>query len=180
MPRYFGAHICRFVFFYAILILYWLPACAVAADTTRFPDGANAAIAPNQALRLYSVDHEDAEPNHTLLLTVSATQATEKVLDFDRYVEVAWSPNSQAFFVTDYAGSDQANCFVFKFPPLSRMDVTPRLLQLSPEKNLFKNHHLYIKCTRWKDARHVEVDVSGYGDQHPRGFKRHYILEIAP
>jgi hypothetical protein len=57
----------------------------------------------------------DAEPNHTLFLENRNTNTRRKLLEYSRHVEVLWNSNSTSFAVTDYAGSNVADCLVLGF-----------------------------------------------------------------
>jgi len=114
-------------------------------------------------------------------LTDQVTKNSIEVLSFSRHVSVGWGPTGEAFFVTDYAGSDFSRCLVFVLRGASpeRRDLSEalRISSLVPPKTL-TNHHVFCEVVRWLNDDELLIRLRGYGEADPRGFSNyHYSLK---
>ena len=148
-----------------------------------FPSKAPAAVSPDGQFAIVSVD-STSEPRHTLFLeTRGSTGSRRKLLDYERQVTIIWNPTSSAFAVTNYSGSNVAECLVFLVSTDdSPMDVAGGIQQgiRNPQElaSLRKNDHLYYAAIRWTSAQTLRVKVWGHGDANPSGFRRVYTYHL--
>ncbi len=110
---------------------------------------------PNKAFTIYDEDH-DEEPNHSLFLKNERTGSKEKLLDFDRHVDVSWAPSSDMFFVNNYAESNESNCVVKMIQRREKIDIFSLLQKILP-KGESGSDHLYVTCTEWNGEKHISI-----------------------
>jgi len=103
-------------------------------------------------------------------------------MDYGRDVEVLWNPNSTSFAITDYAGSNVAECLIFAVAGGEPINVTDQLQQGIKNARelavLRGNDHVYYAAVNWIDPRSLRVKVWGHGDVSPNGFTRFYTYYL--
>jgi hypothetical protein len=108
-----------------------------------------------------------------------------ELFDYDRHVDVLWSPDSTLFAVTDYGESDLSHCRVFsvdeKIKTVSALDQLSRTLSESERKRLQRlqsNHHFYVAASAWTASKELKLKVWGHGAADPGGFTQYYVLRL--
>jgi hypothetical protein len=94
-----------------------------------------------------------------------------------RDVDVAWSADSKYVAVTDWIGSNVADCLVVdtvgKQAPVSVMSTLPRLMKR------LHDAHVYVSCTGWQTATRVRVKVFGHTDSGPsHDFDYRFVYDV--
>jgi hypothetical protein len=96
-------------------------------------------------------------------------------------MSLAWSQDSSAFLVNDRAASDLETASLYDVASLNRLDLGRAIAAADPQTGRFflqiKNgpapfsgfngrltDHSYVHGTRWLDANHVAVRISGHTD----------------
>ncbi len=165
----------RLLDFVVVLIAFAASGAAASrgnAKPVSFPSTQTEAISPNGSFAVINVD-SDAEPYHSaLFLENRHTKTRRKLLDYGRHVEVLWNPNSTLFAVTDYAGSNVAECVVFSTqnssPPQNVGDALQSTLRNSKEiASLRDSMHIYWAAVRWTSPHALIVRVFGHTDVNP-------------
>lgn len=145
-----------------------------------FPEHSRA-VSPNGRYVLVGVD-SDTEPNHTVFLEDLRLKTRRKLFNYDRHIELLWSPDSESFAVSDYAGSDYSLCSIVSVtgnvPPIQVWDELVKAATANEQKSLLHNDHVYIAATDWVSPRILKVKVWGHGEVNPAGFTRFYRYEI--
>ena len=80
---------------------------------------------------LYLLQWEGATVNspHRLFLLDRKTGRKALFFEFERMVDIGWSPSGKSVFATDHAGSNVSQCFLFTDPTkMQLLDLGPRLL----------------------------------------------------
>ncbi|HMD14259.1 MAG TPA: hypothetical protein VKI62_06515, partial [Bacteroidota bacterium] len=90
-----------------------------------------------------------------------------------RHIEFFWSPDGNAFAITDYGGSNFSDGWV-GFPHDSSRTI--KLNVSSPESK--QNDHVYFKVLRWRGPTLLEFKVEGYGEHDPKGFEKYYECSV--
>jgi hypothetical protein len=157
----------------ALIVVFALSVVAQSrtAAPVSFPEAASEAVSPNGQFAVVNVD-SDAEPHHTLFLENRQTKARQKLMDYERHVEVLWNPNSTTLAVTDYAGSNIAECLLFSVSdprqPENVADVLRKTIKNSKELAILrKGGHTYWRAVRWTSPHTLVVKVWGHTDENP-------------
>ena len=141
------------------------------AAPVSFPSAAREAVSPNGHFAVINLDSDEV-PYHTLFLENRQTRVRQKLMDYGRSVEVLWNPTSASFAVTDYAGSNVAECLVFLVsdPRLAQnvADVLQKTIANPKELAVLRQGgHTYWKAVRWTSPRTLVVKVWGHTDEKP-------------
>jgi hypothetical protein len=100
----------------------------------------------------------------------------DKLDEFTREVEVAWSPSGDRLYATDFIGSNVADCLVVtptRGHTLIRSvtDAVRRAALPGISKDL-DGDHVYVGCDRWRSPRILDIYMEG--SAFPRSFKHHF------
>jgi hypothetical protein len=102
------------------------------------------------------------------VLWLRAAGARTKLLEFDRSVEVMWSPDGRALAVTDRTGSSGSVVRVFTGGTLHQVVTVEKPLRTSlgglPE--IFANGHRYFEAVGWVNNEVLQFRVRAY-DREP-------------
>ena len=163
-----------------------LAALAASNKTTHlvpFPSAQTQAVAPDKRFAVVNVD-SDKEPYHTLFLEDQQTNTRRKILEYDRSVEVIWNPDSTAFAVNNYAGSNVGECLIFfTSDKIASVNVGDALLdRMTSGEELSTLHvsdHIYWTAVRWTSPELLKVKVWGHTDVSPfRDFQYIHAYKI--
>ncbi|MFN8658051.1 MAG: class I SAM-dependent methyltransferase [Candidatus Obscuribacterales bacterium] len=105
--------------------------------------------------------------NHQLVLTKKGSKAGTPVFTYQRNVDVIWSPDSTAFIVNDFMGSNLAFPYLLQIKdPTHPVEFADRFVDAVTDKNdkrnLTKSDHVYIKVTKWLSPQSVEIKAFGH------------------
>jgi hypothetical protein len=154
-----------------VLLALILAAAALAQTGARLsprfvsPDGSYTLLSDAAEPRLWI---EDASGHRRLV--IEATLQTMTII---------WSPDSAAFIVDDYTGSNDEAAYVFQARTLERLDLRNLILAADTEAVRFTEPDIpgapplgppnrkspassLAHATRWLDSSHVEVELSGH------------------
>jgi hypothetical protein len=109
---------------------------------------------------------------HDLFFKNLKTDKQHHLLTFNRHVDMLWSPDGNAFAITDWGGSDYSEVLVYSTvrlnKPINLQDVLKKSFGSLPEVQ--KNHHVYFEALDWSEPWLLRFKVHGYGDYSPGGF----------
>jgi len=154
-----------------------------ATKLVSFPSTRTEAVSPDRRFAVVNVD-SDTEPYHTLFLENRQSKTRRKLLEYGRHVEVLWNPNSTSFAVTDYAGSNVAECLVFSVSDGGESRNVADALQgtiTNPKEqaSLRDSSHIYWAAVRWKSPHSLLVTVWGHTDVAPaRNFQYFHTYNV--
>jgi len=162
--------------------LYSFAATAGSQKVMQFPGESSQIASPNGRYILVNVDSESEEHtlalggNHALYLRDLRTSKEKKIYAYGRKVEALWSPRGNRLMISDYGGSDYANCLIFFFDTeRTSIDVQEQLRErMRHNKSIFGNHHVYIVGTEWFSEKRVKIKIFGHGNIDPHGFTLWY------
>lgn len=100
--------------------------------------------------------------------------------EFSKRVTVGWSPDGRSLAVTDWA-KDIAATFVVAVhqdDSVEVCDLFVEVLSQVRDHRFLDNAHLYLEALRWRSPTTLSFQVRGYGDRHPRGFKRTFTYRV--
>jgi hypothetical protein len=146
-----------------------------ARQPVRFPQTSEPAISPNGMMAVVNRDDDQRDPPHSLYLVdrrANGTETETKIYSYGRHVAVLWNADSTAIAITDYVGSDSSSCLVVRVPNGSVIDISASL-ENDPEAHQYvaRDHHVYCEISRWVSTTAVAIELYGYGDAHPKGFR---------
>jgi len=115
---------------------------------------------------------------------IDRAKPRRKLLEYGRSVEVLWNPNSTSFAVTDYAGSNVADCLVFSVTdggePQNVADaLSGNITNPKEQASLRDSSHIYWTAVRWKSPHSLLVKVWGHTDVAPaRNFQYFHTYNV--
>ncbi len=108
-----------------------------------------------------------------------AGQPTARIATFERDVDVIWAADSRHIAITDWAGSDNADCLVADTAdPTHPVRLTP-LLPTLPETP--SNSHFFATCEQWHASSRLLFTVEGRFDSAtaPHPFAYGFSYDVA-
>lgn len=109
---------------------------------------------------------------HILWLRHSGDGVRSKLLEFNRSVDVLWSPNGQYMAITNHLLSDESVLMVFSGRRFERSDrVDEKLVgSLGEIPEIFRNGHRYFVAVRWINADRLQFRVRAYDSEPGKEF----------
>ena len=115
------------------------------------------------------------------------TGQIEKIDTFIRNADVSWSPRGDYLAITNWIGSNVADCSIVKPSPSGALQqsltslIGDRLPAVS--QDIRTGDHIYVRCTGWTSPTRVEVEVKGYDRCDPspctvRAFEHVLIYDL--
>jgi len=127
----------------------------------------------------YTITWADSSP-HELFFKAIKKGNQQHFLSFTRHVDVFWSPDGNAFAVTDWGGSDYSDAVIY-LPeeinkPINLKDALKKTFGGLPE--IERNHHVYFEVLDWATPEILTFKVHGYGDFNPDGFEKVFDFNL--
>jgi hypothetical protein len=107
------------------------------------------------------------ESTRKLWIQKKTSNERKLVRDFERSLDISWSPDSSHFFVNDASGSSETNCYVYDPETLDAIDVTRLLGANSKIVRSFEADHFYVEATRWVNSSELLITLTGYLSSTP-------------
>lgn len=165
----------RIILIFTIFLAVSVPAAQ--SKWVSFPSQHTTAVSPDGRFAIINLD-SDKEPYHTLFLEDRKDRGRRKLLEYSRSVRVLWNPNSRWFAVTNYAGSNVSECYLYSTDAVRpKIDIEKEIIaRMSPSEKarVQNNYHVYWEAVSWVNAITLRVKVWGHGDENPSGFTRSY------
>jgi hypothetical protein len=110
----------------------------------------------------------------------TSSHARKLVKEYERSLDIAWTPDSRLFFVNDNSGSTDARCYVYEAASLKETDVAKVVLARYPNDGQFVNSgHSYLRAKRWLNSHALLVVLTGHNDGSPPGaFTLRYRVDL--
>jgi hypothetical protein len=89
------------------------------------------------------------------------------VKEYERSVQVGWSPDSRAFFVNDAYVSNLEDAFVYWIDSKKPLLLNDAIRGRDKEADMFPADHAYFQVGRWLSAHEVLVEYCGHGGENP-------------
>jgi hypothetical protein len=101
------------------------------------------------------------------------------VRDFDRSLDISWSPDSSHFFVNDASGSTDTLGYVYDPVILKATALADVLTSGDPNaKKYLGAGHFYLEANRWINSHELLVTLWGHFDEDRVGFKIKYRVDL--
>lgn len=109
-----------------------------------------------------------------------ASRTRRFVKEYERDLEISWTPDSRFFFVNDEYGSDGSRCYVYDAVDLKVTDMAALLASGNSDATKFlKAGHSYLKAKSWISLRELLVILYGHFDNPPpKGFTIRYRVAL--
>lgn len=158
-------------------------ASCVSAQSVSFPGTRSESKSPDGRFAIKNSDSDVEDPAHTLTLVDRRNGSVIKIYQYERGVDILWSPASDAFVINDHEGSNVSHPVLFREPWSTNFtDLREKLIDFLRSRNQAKsaleNHHVYFTALRWLNDNEVLCQVTGYGDVDPKGFTREYVYKL--
>ena len=146
-------------------------ACAAPVS---FPGPIKEVTSPDGRAKVDYIDPgENADGLHLYQLRLLKDGRADKLDEFTRRVELAWSPSADRLFETNFIGSNVADCLVVTLTrshPVVRSvtDAIQRAALPGISQDL-RGDHVYVGCDRWRSRRTLDIHMEGRSFR--RGFK---------
>jgi hypothetical protein len=155
----------------------------VSAQSVSFPGTRSESKSPDGRFVIKNSDSDVEDLAHTLTLVDRRNGSVIKIYQYERGVDILWSPASDAFVINDHEGSNVSHPVLFREPWSTNFtDLREKLIDFLRSRNQAKsaleNHHLYFTARRWLSDNEILCQVTGYGDVDPKGFTKHYVYKI--
>jgi hypothetical protein len=104
-------------------------------------------------------------------------QAPVVIDEYLRDVDVLWSADSRHVAVTDWIGSNVADCYVVDtLRPVKKISVSATLPKLKED---IANSHFYVSCKDWLSLKTIAVEAAGHTDYSPyHDFTHRFVLDV--
>jgi hypothetical protein len=153
----------------------------------RFPGRVSELRSPRGRFVLISVDADSTHSNgsfsanHALFVRDLRDNEKRLVYEFDRYVDVKWSPRGGKVAINDYHSSDRSSSVILLIDGQEkRIDLDDKFAsEVERERSISGNHHVYMETDRWLNDNRVLLKIHGHGDVDPGGFTLWYEYSVA-
>ena len=145
----------------------------------QFPGRKAEAKAPDGRRALVWMAPDQTPSGRHRLCLRDLSGAVHTVREFDRWVRIAWAPDSLHFAVIDGVGSDASESWIYPASLAAPASVWELLLaqHRSVVEPLTRGaHHQYVEADRWLDSTTMSVRLWGYGG--PRPFDRRFPIRL--
>jgi hypothetical protein len=149
-----------------------LPVVAGASHSSvaHFPGDGATEVRSQTGVTVYYVDPgADADGNDDRPIMLRYPNGrTEQIDTFGRHADVSWSPLGDRLVITNWIGSNVADCTVIR-PSNSgarKQSFTSLITRehiRSVSRDILDVDHVYVSCGRWVAPGRVQVEVSGHG-----------------
>ena len=178
-----GARLCL------LLVLLFLPSAGV--PQTKSPRSARPSVIRLPRVGVTRIPSPDGKwtlifemPSwdSTRKLWIQGNGSTERTLvrDFERSLDISWSPDSRHFFVNDASGSTDTLCYVYDPQTLRAIDVLDLLTAASRRARNFEADHFYLEAKHWVGSDELLITVMGYLSSTPPkpGLSGTYLINL--
>jgi hypothetical protein len=176
----------------ALLALFALPSASAAqAKSPRgvhgavisLPEGAMTAIASPDRNWTLIFEFPDVNKSRKLWIQHRGSSERKLVREFDRSLDISWSPDSQHFFVNDASGSGETRPYVYDPATLQSVDLAVLIAKASPKADDYLGaDHSYLDAKRWITSHELLIKMTAYFSEpppHKRGFTGTYRVDLS-
>ena len=114
-------------------------------------------------------------------LWIQPRGSSDRVLvrDFERSLDISWSPDSRHFFVNDASGSTDTLGYVYDPVTLKATALADVVTSSDPvAKKYLGAGHSYLEANRWIKSHELSVTLWGHFDEERVGFKIKYRVDL--
>ena len=109
------------------------------------------------------------EVSRKLWIERTGSKERKFIREFERSLDISWSPDSRHFFINDASGSSDTLSYVYDPENLKAVDLLTVLNAASPRLRRFRADHFYVEAKHWINSEELLVTVDGYLSSTPPG-----------
>ena len=135
----------------------------VHSEIISLPQGAITTIpSPNQNWTLI-FEFPDVYKARKLWIQHKGSDDRRLVREFERSLDISWSPDSQHFFVNDASGSGETRPYVYDPATLQSIDLAAAVAKSSRKADDYLGaDHSYLEAKHWSNSHEVLVKMTAY------------------
>lgn len=155
----------------------------VYSEVVSLPQGAITTIpSPNQNWTLI-FEFPDVYKGRKLWIRHKGSDDRRLVREFERSLDVSWSPDSQHFFVNDASGSGETRPYVYDPATLQFIDLAAFVAKASPKADDYLGaDHSYLDAKHWINSHELLIKLMAYfsepSSRRP-GFSGTYRVDLS-
>jgi hypothetical protein len=132
------------------------------------PQGAITTIpSPNQDWTLI-FEFPDKYKARKLWIQHKGSNDRRLVREFDRSLDISWSPDSQHFFVNDASGSGETRPYIYDPTTLQSIDLAELVAKASPKADDYLGaDHSYLEAKYWINAHELVLKLDAFSSEPP-------------
>ena len=176
------------------MVLLLHAVAASAAGSVTFPGKISEAKSPNGLYTIKNFDYPEGNinyPNHVLFflrkgqekgLALNVRQLllhVPGVGTYNRIAQILWSPDSSAFLLNDWEGSNIASLYLYRVRDLKHpVNLADKcgVQEARDVRRIVKSDHVYTYASKWISATAIEIKVTGHGSGGP--FTFYFLLDL--
>jgi hypothetical protein len=164
------------------LLLALTVSLSPAGDKVTFPGSRRSLVDPSKRFSIECAKSADTSRRQFSLVFHDLKKGEQQnLLQFERSVEVDWSPDGNALAMTELVDRNITEIFIFTPDhPLTLLNVNNEILAATKE---LRSHapflFLYFRAIRWKNSKTLYVQVRGRGEEEAAEFGRCYDYVIS-
>ena len=140
----------------------------VHSEVISLPQGAITTIpSPNQNWTLI-FEFPDVYKTRKLWIQHTGSNDRRLVREFERSLDISWSPDSQHFFVNDASGSGETRPYVYDPATLQSIDLAVLIAKASPKADDYLGaDHSYLDAKHWINSHELLIKMMAYFSEPP-------------
>lgn len=148
----------------------------------RLPQGALTTVAsPDQKWKLI-FEFQSVYETRKLWIQPKGSNRRTLVREFQRSLDISWSPDSRHFFVNDRSASGETRPYIYEPASLQAIDLAELVGKASPKAaDYLGSDHSYLEATRWINSQEVILKLTSYFSEPPPqrpGFSGTYRVNL--
>lgn len=177
-----------------MVLLLHATVVASAADSVTFPGKISETKSPNGLYTIKNFDYPEGNinyPNHILFflwkgqkkrLALNVHQLlwhVPGVGTYNRIAQILWSPDSSAFVLNDWEGSNVASLYLYRVRDLKHpVNLADKcgVEDSRDVRRILKCDHVYTYASKWISATAIEIKQTGHGSGGP--FTFYFLLNL--
>jgi hypothetical protein len=176
----------------ALLALFALPSAGAAQTKSprgvhsaviSLPQGAMTAIASPDRNWTLIFEFPDVNKSRKLWIQHRGSSGRKLVREFDRSLDISWSPDSQHFVVNDASGSGETRPYVYDPATLQSVELAVLIAKASPKADDYLGaDHSYLDAKRWINSHELLIKMMAYFSEpppHRPGFAGTYRVDVS-
>ncbi len=138
-------------------------------------------VAPNKNWTL-TFECPDVNKARHLWIQRKGSNDRRLVREFQRSLDISWSPDSRHFFVNDASASSETRPYVYDPETLQAIDLAELVAKTSPKADDYLGaDHSYLNAKRWINSHELLLKLDAYFSEPPPrrpGFSGTYRVDL--
>jgi hypothetical protein len=167
------------------LIINLSVSCCYGVEEVSFPGKMHEIFSPTGKYKLINVDADIDKDvdllggNHALFVQDDKKSYKKKLLSYDRFVNVFWSPSDEVLAINDHENSNYTSCCVYVLDENKAIDLGVEAQKITKNGDqIFKQDHLRVEAIKWLDKNSLKFEVGGYGGESVSEIDLYYLYVV--